>query len=85
MSGVKKQSDKKDLCFFDRQFFTGKEHFTCIGRGSIGGKAQGLLDIKGDIDKFDSEFGADFTINIPTLTVIATDYFDLFMTKTYRF
>jgi hypothetical protein len=79
MSGIKKQTDNQGLNFFDRQFFTGKELFTCIGKGSIGGKAQGLLDIKREIDKVDLEFGADMTINIPTLTVIATDYFDLFM------
>ena len=73
MSGINKHSNKGDLCFFDRQFFTGKELFTCIGRGSIGGKAQGLLSIKDEIDKIDLEFIPDITTNIPTLTVIATD------------
>lgn len=79
MSGIKKHSNRGDLCFFDRQFFTGKELFTCIGRGSIGGKGQGLLNIKGELDKIDLEFSPGITLNIPTLTVIATDYFDLFM------
>jgi hypothetical protein len=79
MSGVRKNSKKMDLCLFDRQFFTGKEHFTCIGSGSIGGKAQGLLDIKPEIDKVHSKFSPEIVTNIPTLTVIATDYFDLFM------
>jgi phosphoenolpyruvate synthase/pyruvate phosphate dikinase len=79
MRGTKKQTRNQNLGFFDRQFFTGKELFTCIGRGSIGGKAQGLLDIKAEIDEVNLEFDSDITVNIPTLTVIATDYFDLFM------
>ncbi len=79
MSGIRKNLNKTDLCLFDRQFFTGKESFTCIGSGSIGGKAQGLLDIKPEIDKVQSKFSPEIVTNIPTLTVIATDYFDLFM------
>ncbi|OGL47708.1 MAG: hypothetical protein A2161_18235 [Candidatus Schekmanbacteria bacterium RBG_13_48_7] len=64
---------------FDRHFFSGKEKFTYIGEGSIGGKAQGLADIKDGLTELNSRISPDFEINIPTLTVIATNFFDLFL------
>ena len=70
----------KTLTRFDRQFFTGKEKFNYIGSGSLGGKAHGLARMKGIIEsKLIKKFAPDILINIPTLTVITTDYFDLFM------
>ncbi len=53
---------------------------TKIGSGSIGGKAQGLVTIR-DIVGSDSvrAIAPDIEVNIPTLTVIATDYFDRFL------
>jgi hypothetical protein len=68
------------LAHFDRRFFTGRERFTYIGSGSIGGKAHGLAHIKGIIESsLEGRFEPDITIDIPTLTVISTDYFDSFM------
>ncbi len=65
---------------FDRAFFTGKEHFTRIGDGAVGGKASGLLFIKDVLDRhFPAGSFAPFTVAIPTMTVIATDGFDRFM------
>ncbi len=64
---------------FDRKFFTGTEKFTRIGEGSIGGKAQGLFNIRGEIEKVGNQSRPEIETDIPTLTVIATDYFDLFM------
>ncbi len=65
---------------FDRHFFSGKEKFTAIGRGDIGGKAQGLALMR---DALESRLGTrylpEIEVNIPTLTVIATEMFDLFM------
>ena len=69
----------ESLIRFDRHFFTGKEKFTCIGRGSIGGKAQGLADARDVVTDMNSRFSPDIQINIPTLAVIATDFFDLFL------
>jgi hypothetical protein len=69
----------ESLVPFDRQFFTGKEKFTYIGQGSIGGKARGLADIRDVLVGLNSRFSPDIQINIPTLTVIATDFFDLFL------
>jgi hypothetical protein len=66
---------------FDRQFFTGKEKFTYIGHGTIGGKAQGLADIRDVLVDLNSQYSPDIQINIPTLTVIATDFFDLFLRR----
>ena len=65
---------------FDRHFFTGKEQFTRIGRGALGGKAQGLARIKGILEtQLVPRFSPDIRLGIPALTVIATDAFDDFM------
>jgi len=70
----------RTLAKFDRKFQAGGSGFTYIGSGSIGGKAHGLAHIKGIIESgLIDRFAPDITIEIPTLTVIATDYFDLFI------
>jgi hypothetical protein len=74
-----KKVSLESLTAFDRKFFTGKEKFTYIGQDSIGGKAQGLADIKNVLADLNSRDSSDIEINIPTLTVIATDFFDLFL------
>ena len=74
-----KKVSLESLTPFDRKFFTGKEKFTYVGQGSIGGKAQGLADIKDVLTDLNSRDSSDIQINIPTLTVIATDFFDLFL------
>ncbi len=53
---------------------------TKIGKGEIGGKAQGLIDIERIVtERFDQGAFPDFKIEIPWFWVIATDWFDLFM------
>ena len=65
---------------FDRRFFTGEEKFTAIGRGFLGGKAHGLALVRDIIEeKLATSFRPDIEVAIPTLTVITTDFFDLFM------
>jgi phosphoenolpyruvate synthase/pyruvate phosphate dikinase len=65
---------------FNRHFFTGREKFTSIGRGQLGGKAQGLAHFKNIIEnKLAPAFLPDIDITIPTLTVITTEFFDLFL------
>jgi len=67
---------------FNREFFDSKEEFTCIGEGSLGGKAKGLAFIKDFItSKLDIKDYPDFIINIPRLTVISTSIFDSFMKR----
>ena len=65
---------------FDRHFFTGKEKFTLIGRGALGGKAHGLAVMEEILEiQITPRFLPEIHVGIPTLTVIATDVFDLFM------
>ncbi len=65
---------------FDRHFFTGQEKFTAVGRGALGGKAHGLALLKDVLEsRLAPSFRADIEISIPTLTVITTEFFDLFM------
>jgi hypothetical protein len=67
---------------FDRHFFDGKETFTVIGDGRIGGKAQGLALINETIgDTFSEGRFGPIDVNIPTLTVITTQHFDSFMER----
>ncbi len=65
---------------FDRRFFDGSEQFTCIGSGEFGGKAHTLLAVK-DLLAAGVEGRArqHFEVHVPTLTVIATDMFEVFM------
>ena len=65
---------------FDRHFFTGQEKFTSIGRGSLGGKAHGLAVMRDILEsRLAPPFRPDIEISVPTLTVITTEFFDLFM------
>lgn len=70
----------QSLTRFDRCFFTGAERFTFIGSGELGGKAHGLARMKGILEsKLKESFEPAISIGIPTLTVITTEFFDLFM------
>jgi hypothetical protein len=72
--------DGPTIAPFDRRFFTGEEKFTTIGRGELGGKAHGLALMRDVLEsRLAGRFRPEIEINIPTLTVIATDFFDLFM------
>jgi len=73
-------SSIENLTRFDRHFFTGKEKFTYMGSGSLGGKAHGLARVKNILESGAIAHSTPgVVIEIPTLTVIATDYFELFM------
>ncbi|MCX6575331.1 MAG: hypothetical protein NTV82_02935 [Candidatus Aminicenantes bacterium] len=80
MSDKNKSSCLENLTPFDRHFFTGKEKFTLMGKGSLGGKAQGLAYMKDRLERqIKSLFLPDIEVVIPTMTVITTDLYDLFM------
>jgi len=67
---------------FNREFFESSENFTTIGEGNIGGKAQGLAFIKNLIEvELGHDQSDDFILDIPRLTVIATDVFDMFIER----
>ena len=65
---------------FDRRFFTGQEKLTAIGRGALGGKAHGLALMRDILEsRLAPSYRPDIEIVVPTLTVITTEFFDLFM------
>ncbi|MBI3929748.1 MAG: hypothetical protein HY319_29680 [Armatimonadetes bacterium] len=65
---------------FRRQFFTSGEPFARIGSGSLGGKAQGLVDIH---EALRARFGSDpspaVEVSIPASVVVTTEVFDAFL------
>ncbi|MFC1639454.1 PEP/pyruvate-binding domain-containing protein [Gemmatimonadota bacterium] len=78
-SESKKSPADETIRPFDRSFSPGGETFAYIGHGSIGGKAQGLVDIKDALTELNSRHAPDVSVYIPSLTVIATGYFDDFL------
>jgi len=65
---------------FDRNTFGGKETFTYIGDGDLGGKARGLALIQEKIVPYFSDHPfPQVTVYVPGLLVITTRYFDLFL------
>lgn len=69
---------------FNRRFVNAfpVERFSAIGDGSIGGKAEGLrLAHELLTTRLDRAAFPQFTIEIPTLTVLKTDLFDRFMAQ----
>ena len=73
---------KIHLVPFGRRYEVGSGEFTTIGSGEIGGKAHGLAHMKKDLlDRFDMGPFPEFKLNIPTITVLATDVFDHFMSQ----
>ena len=69
----------RTLVRFDRHFFTGKDKFTYIGPGSIGGKAHGLARMNGLLGSSLRDRFTGISTVLPATTVIGTYHFDLFM------
>lgn len=73
-----------ELPRFDRRFFEGRETFTTIGTGALGGKASGLLAAREALaDRPANLRFEDLEISVPTLTVLATGVFDLFLERNH--
>lgn len=82
MNLEKNENGSKKFKQFDRAFFQSSDNFTCIGKGSLGGKANGLAFIKDIIrDNITPEEFPQIEIFVPRLTVICTSYFDAFMNR----
>jgi len=64
---------------FARRFFGARERFTRIGDGAFGGKATGLLSMRDVLKSLDPP--PRIAITVPTLTVIATDFFERFLAQ----
>ena len=71
-----------ELPLFDRKFWDGTFRCTQIGTGALGGKAGGLVFIKDLLAKhIDPASFPAVEINVPTMAVIATDFFDEFISQ----
>ena len=51
MNAEPRRVELAELTRFDRKFFEADEHFTYIGEGKLGGKAQGLANISRFLDE----------------------------------
>jgi hypothetical protein len=74
--------ERPEVPAFDRRFFDGTEQFTRIGSGAYGGKAHSLLGVKDLVaTNLDPKVHRHIDVNVPTLTVVATDVFETFMAE----
>lgn len=71
-----------DLPVFDRHFWDGTFRFTRIGGGALGGKASRLVLLK-DRLHLPAPFLQDprLKLDVPTMAVIGTDFFDEFVSQ----
>ncbi|MGD8268164.1 MAG: PEP/pyruvate-binding domain-containing protein, partial [Desulfobacterales bacterium] len=72
---------QETIADFDRQAFDGQTGFYRIGRGSMGGKARGLLLLASQL-RSSSDWRRQFPqvdITVPGALVVATDVFDAFV------
>ncbi len=71
---------------FDRTTFDSSGTISLIGSGSIGGKAQGLALVKDAIiPRVDNSLFPALSVNMPTMTVLATEIFDAFMAENHLY
>jgi hypothetical protein len=67
---------------FERSFFGADSMVTTIGRGAIGGKAQGLVSVASAVASgLAPERFPGVTIDIPRFTVLTTEVFEAFMDR----
>jgi hypothetical protein len=73
-----------DLPVFDRNFWDGTFQFTRIGNGALGGKASGLAFMREFlVSGLDTKDFPGVEVNVPTMAVIATDFFDEFIAQNH--
>ncbi|MBU0753765.1 MAG: PEP/pyruvate-binding domain-containing protein, partial [Planctomycetes bacterium] len=74
--------EKKAQADPEGSFFKAESLLNRIGDGEIGGKAQGLAQIRDTLgNHFRSKDFPEIEVGIPRLAVVATDLFDRFMTE----
>ncbi len=67
---------------FNRDFFDSEDVISIIGKGSIGGKASGLVFAHNVIqNNIDPQKFKNLQISVPRIVVIGTDVFDAFMKR----
>ena len=70
------------LTKIDRTNSDSSSNITLIGTGSLGGKAQGLVNINDILNsQFNREEFQQFEVSIPPLTILCSDVFDSFMER----
>ena len=80
MANENKFLAERGLTAFKRDMPFGENDFTIIGDGELGGKANGLVEIKKQLHKAFSDIPPkDIKISIPALTVITDSFFSKFM------
>ncbi|MBN2572750.1 MAG: hypothetical protein JXA68_11520 [Ignavibacteriales bacterium] len=86
MENYKLNEFKNNFYQFDRHFFESNQEFSCIGKGSLGGKASGLFFIKNVIlSKLEKNKFPSIEISIPRMCVLRTEIFDKFMERNNLF
>ena len=82
---MNKLSDKavqENLPKFNRKFFDSNEKISCIGTGSLGGKAQSLAFINNVLtSSLNPDSFSQIEVSIPTMVVLRTNVFDTFMKR----
>ncbi len=82
MQAKSKSAFRSRLIDFNRNFLDPDTPLSCIGEGSIGGKAEGLALISNILhDQLDPVKFPGITVEIPPMTVLCTDAFDAFMAQ----
>jgi hypothetical protein len=66
---------------FERRQRGSRERSTLVSSGELGGKAEGLLQAREVLSRLDLARFAPLQIDIPALTVVATDAFDTFLER----
>jgi hypothetical protein len=82
MNKLSDNSVQKNLPKFNRKFFDSNERISCIGTGSLGGKAQSLAFINNVLNSnFNTSKFPQIEVSVPTMVVLRTDIFDTFMKR----
>ena len=66
---------------FERRERGPRERCTVISGGELGGKAEGLLQAREVLARLDPAVFGPLRVDVPTLTVVATDAFDAFLDR----
>lgn len=75
-------STHKEIPQFSERFFESPNQVSSIGRGELGGKARGLVFINDILNtKFNPNDFPDIMVNIPSMVILQTDVFDLFIKR----
>ena len=80
MKEKSKSSFRSRLIDFNRNYLDPGTPLSCMGRGEVGGKAEGLAHISNVIhSEFNPARFPEISIEIPSMAILCTDIFDVFM------